>query len=113
MTHGHVTYEVDPKWESILPRIVALHQTGYERRKLAARARESGMTYAAIGKMFGVSIGRARQMVVHANHTKISPIEAYLKHPAYPWDDPGDKDYKWERKRQVYKDLIETLKTFK
>ena len=66
------------RWERVVPRGVAVAQVANERRRLARRLRDRGMTFKEIGGHFGVSAVRARQLCVRANREAI-PVEKYLR----------------------------------
>ncbi len=51
-------------WEDLVPPHVAKAQRAWERRETVWRMRQVGMKLAEIGHRLGVSVGRARQILV-------------------------------------------------
>ena len=64
-------------WYDVLPERVAMMQISYERQQRALRAREAGLRYKQIARLFGVCPARAQQMVQRALVNRTPPINEF------------------------------------
>jgi hypothetical protein len=73
-------------WHDLVPENVAVAQQAWERKARALRMRTLGFAYKDIAKRFGISAGRAHQIVARAEREKakghLSPVEGYMHYRA-------------------------------
>ena len=66
-------------WHNLMPPLDAKAQTSWERRRMAARMRQAGLTFVEIGTKFGVGPERARQIVAAGERAQ----QSLLRHPSF------------------------------
>jgi len=67
-------------WEPRVGDRLALKQAHWERRQIICRAREAGMKFNEIAKLFNISDGRANQIWQWRRAHATSPVEKWINH---------------------------------